>query len=111
MTADKEDMFHFRRKDYTILSMRPVQKAFFAQAFPIVLLLGLVFQVGSFILLHSNTIDELAYIGSGVSYIQTGRLDIDIFEHPPLMKYLIGISLLPVSRSFPSFSEAAQLGS
>ena len=75
------------------------------------LIAALAFQAGSFIVLHSNTVDEMAYVGSGASYLHSGRLDIDIFEHPPLMKYLIGLALLPVSGSFPYFSEAAQLGS
>src|SRR5271169_5337856 len=81
------------------------------RALPVLLLLALAFQTGSFIVLHSNTVDEMAYIGSGASYLHTGRLDIDIFEHPPLMKYLIGAALLPVSGSFPSYSEAPALGS
>ena len=80
-------------------------------ALPALLLAALAFQAGSFIVLHSNTVDEMAYIGSGASYVRTGRLDMDIFEHPPLMKYLIGSSLLPISATYPDFSQAAALGS
>ena len=62
----------------------------------VTLLLSLfAFQVGSFMVLHSNTYDEVTYIGSGLRYVTAGNLDMDITEHPPLMKYAIGLALTP----------------
>jgi 4-amino-4-deoxy-L-arabinose transferase-like glycosyltransferase len=43
--------------------------------------------------LKSVTFDEPYYFSSGYAYLTTGRFDLNR-EHPPLMKYLIGVPLL-----------------
>ncbi len=61
---------------------------FFAGA--LLLLMGLL--AGGAALRESATIDEVAHVGAGVSYLQ--KLDMRMnFEHPPLAKVLAGLPL------------------
>jgi tetratricopeptide (TPR) repeat protein len=61
----------------------------------------LLAQVGVFIVSHSNTFDEPAVTGAGFSYVKTGRLELETHVHPPLLKYLFGLS---VSLARPDFN-------
>ncbi len=66
------------------------------------LLAALMVQICVFILANSATFDEPAYIGAGASYVKTGRLEIEHLFHPPLQKYLIGISVNMLHPNFPA---------
>jgi hypothetical protein len=78
----------------------------FRNILPAALLAAVALQVGSFIAVHSNVYDEAAYIGAGVSYLKTGGLRMDMSEHPPLMKYLIGLSSLAAAPLWRPDSQA-----
>ena len=57
-----------------------------------VLLLVMFLLAGGAALQESATIDEVAHIGAGLSYVQ--KLDLRLNnEHPPLAKVLTGVSL------------------
>jgi hypothetical protein len=57
-----------------------------------VLLLAMFVEAGGAALRESVTIDEVAHIGAGLSYVQ--KLDLRLNdEHPPLAKLLAGLSL------------------
>lgn len=49
----------------------------------------------------SLTYDEIAYIAAGYSYVKTGDFRLNK-EQPPLMKLLIGASLLPMNPHLPT---------
>lgn len=72
----------------------------------VALLLALAAQVGAFILVSSNTNDELPVIGAGYAYVKTGRIELETKVHPPLMKYLFGLSLLAAAPDFHADSPA-----
>jgi hypothetical protein len=57
------------------------------------LLMALVVQCGLTLRDKSVTYDEPFYIGAGYAYLTRGRFELNR-EHPPLMKYLIGLPML-----------------
>ncbi len=50
---------------------------------------------------HSNAYDELAMVGAGYSYVETGRFRLAAREHPPLLMWLSGACLLPLHPRLP----------
>ncbi len=53
----------------------------------------------------STTMDEQAHIPSAYSYVRYGDMRLNP-EHPPLLKDLAGLALLPIHPAFPTDSQA-----
>lgn len=65
------------------------------------LLLALLLAQGVvFITASSQTSDEAAHLAAGYSYLTTGDFRLNV-EHPPLLKELAALPLLPLDLSFP----------
>jgi len=64
------------------------------------LLAFLLLQGVVFITASSQTSDEAAHLAAGYSYLTTGDFRLNV-EHPPLLKELAALPLLPLGLSFP----------
>ncbi|HXH28898.1 MAG TPA: glycosyltransferase family 39 protein, partial [Candidatus Polarisedimenticolia bacterium] len=67
---------------------------------PLLLLSALVLQGLAFIGESSQTSDEAAHLAAGYSYLTTGDFRLNP-EHPPLLKELAALPLLPLRPDFP----------
>ena len=72
---------------------QPLPRAALSWLFVPLLLVALVVQCGLTLRDKSVTFDEPFYIGAGYAYLTRGRFELNR-EHPPLMKYLIGLPML-----------------
>ncbi|MBL0350407.1 MAG: glycosyltransferase family 39 protein [Elusimicrobia bacterium] len=68
----------------------------------------LAIQILAMMRASSSTYDEPAVLASGASYVRTGRIQLETTNYPPLMKYLVGLSLEGAGAQFlcrPGFVE------
>ncbi|OVE76677.1 hypothetical protein BVX98_05170 [bacterium F11] len=70
--------------------------------FALLAFLLLTFQVASIIKTHSSTVDEPSLIAVGSYSIKTGKMDLEYWFQPPLMKYLFGLFSLPLFPNLPA---------